>query len=395
VTEAAVDARSARPASMATPEGRTAVWRGMRERGAVYQLPDGRWMLTSAEAVEFAYRHVEFFSSSPLEGIHTELPVRTIPAAIDPPEHRGFRRLLDTMFAPRVINAIDDELRRQVRDLVSAVARTGRCDVMADLAALYPTSVFLALFGLPLADRDQLIGWVSTMVEQTHRKDASAQEQSKAASWAIYDYMTRYIEEKRARPGDDVLSRILSLDGDDAWPLDDVIGFSIGTTMAGLDTVTSTIGSVMLYLADDPAVRRRVVADPDVARAFVEEVVRLEPAAPMLPRLTTRDVEVCGVRIPEGSIVMLNVATANRDPARFSTPDAIDLEHSDRGHLSFGGGVHRCLGSHLARRELRLVLDEFLGMVPEYEVEPGFIPEVEWPSGTVRLRSLPIIFPIA
>jgi cytochrome P450 len=101
------------------------------------------------------------------------------------------------------------------------------------------------------------------------------------------------------------------------------------------------------------------------------------------------------VRIPEGSIVMLNVATANRDPARFSTPDAIDLEHSDRGHLSFGGGVHRCLGSHLARRELRLVLDEFLGMVPEYEVEPGFIPEVEWPSGTVRLRSLPIIFPIA
>ena len=266
---------------------------------------------------------------------------------------------------------------------------------MADVAALYPTSVFLALFGLPLSDRDQLIEWVSTMVEQTHRKDAAAQERSEAATRAIYEYTVRQIELKREHLGDDVLSRILRLDGDDAWPLADVVGFSIGLTMAGLDTVTSTIGSVLLYLADDPDLRHRVIAEPDVARAFVEEVVRLEPPAPMLPRLTTQDVDVCGVRIHEGSTVMLNFATANRDPARFPTPDGIDLEHADRGHLSFGGGVHRCLGSHLARRELRLVLEEFHAVIPDYEVEPDFIPEVEWPSGTVRLRSLPLVFPPA
>jgi cytochrome P450 len=380
---------------MATPEGRTGVWRGMRDRGAVYQLPDGRWMLTSAEAVEFACRHPECFSSTALEAIHTELPVRTVPTAIDPPEHRGFRRLLDPMFAPRVVNAIDDELRRQVRELVAAVAPAGRCDVMADLAALYPTSVFLALFGLPLSDRDQLLEWVSTMVEQTHRKDPAAQQRSEAATKAIYEYMVRAIERKREHLGDDVLSRILRLDGDDAWPEGDVVGFSIGLTMAGLDTVTSTIGSVLLYLADDSALRHRVIAEPDVARAVVEEVLRLEPPAPMLPRLTTQDVDVCGVRIREGSTVMLNFACANRDPARFPKPDAVDLEHGDRGHLSFGGGVHRCLGSHLARRELRLVLEEFHALIPDYEVEADFVPEVEWPSGTVRLRALPLVFPPA
>ena len=381
---------------MATPEGRTGVWHAMRARGAVHQLDDGRWMLTSAEAVQYAHRNAELFSSSPMEGVHAELPVRTIPSAVDPPDHRRFRRLLDPMFAPRVVNAMDDELRRQVHDLVAAFAGTGRCDVMTQLAVPYPTSVFLALFGLPLADRDQLIEWVSTMVENTHRKnDDHAREESEAASWAIYDYMLRYIDEKREHPGDDVLSRILALQGDDEWPLDEIIGFCILITMGGLDTVTAAIGSMLLYLARDPVLRLRVRTEPEVAIAFIEEVLRLEPPSPLFPRRTVDDVEVCGVAIPAGSLVMLNVATANRDPERQAVPDTIDLEHAERGHLSLGGGVHRCLGSHLARRELRLVLEEFHRLIPDYDVEPGFEPKVAWPSGTVRLRSLPLVFPVA
>ncbi len=367
----------------------------MRDRGPLYRLPDGRWMLTSDEAVRFAYRHAEVFSSSPMEGVHAHLPVRTIPSAIDAPEHLGFRRLLDPMFAPRVVNAMDDELRRQVRALVSAFADTGRCDVMADLAVQYPTSVFLALFGLPLSDRDQLIVWVSTIVEQTHRNTPEARERSQAASWAIYDYMKRYVDTKREQAGDDVLSRILQLQGDDAWPLEEIIGFCILVTMAGLDTVTAAIGSMLLYLARDPGLRARVLDDADVAVAFIEEVLRLEPPSPIFPRLTTEDVEVCGVKIPEGSVVMLNIATANRDPARYPDPEVVNLEHGERGHLSLGAGIHRCLGSHLARRELRLVLEEFHCLIPEYEVAPGFVPQVEWPSGTLKLRSLPLVFPIA
>ncbi len=130
-------------------------------------------------------------------------------------------------------------------------------------------------------------------------------------------------------------------------------------------------------------IRGRVVRTP---------LLRLELPAPTTPRVATQDVEVCGVRIPAGSPVMLCLATANRDPARFEHPDGIDLTQADRGHLSFGGGIHRCLGSHLARRELRLVVEEFHRLIPDYEIRSGFEPEVVWPAGTLHLRSLPLVF---
>jgi cytochrome P450 len=108
--------------------------------------------------------------------------------------------------------------------------------------------------------------------------------------------------------------------------------------------------------------------------------------------MTTEDVEVCGVRIPAGSFVMLCLASVNREDGRYEHPDAIDLEQSDRGHVTFGGGVHRCLGSHLARREMKLVAQELLARIPDFEIEEGFVPEILWPSGTLHLRSLPLVF---
>jgi cytochrome P450 len=301
--------------------------------------------------------------------------------------------MLDPMFAPRVVDAMTDELRVQVRTLVSAFAGKGSCDAVAELALPYPTSVFLSVFGFPLSDRDQLIEWVRTMVEKTHRKDAGERQQSDDASWAIYDYMKGFVDQKREQPGDDVLSRVLAMEGDDAWPLEEIVGLCILVSMAGLDTVTAAIGFMLMYLARDPELRRRVVHDPDAASALIEEVLRLEPPAPMFPRLTTRDIEVCGIGVPAGSHVMLCLATANRDADRYQNPDVVDIDQVERGHLTFGGGVHRCLGSHLARRELRLVLEGFHELIPDYEIAPGFAPEVEWPSGTLQLKALPLAFP--
>jgi cytochrome P450 len=125
----------------------------------------------------------------------------------------------------------------------------------------------------------------------------------------------------------------------------------------------------------------------------IEEILRLELPAPTTPRVTVRDVEVCGVTIPAGSPVMLCLATANREAAMGPRPDEVDLERADRNHLSFGGGIHRCLGAHLARRELRLVVEELHKVIPDYQVAPGFEPEIVWPSGTFHLRSLPLVFP--
>jgi cytochrome P450 len=369
---------------------RTAGWAYFRQAGDVFEY-DGAWFLTSPEAVQYAHRHPELFSSArAFDMLGSPLPL--IPIASDPPDHVRYRRILDPMLAPRVVNAMEDELRRQVGDLIDAFADKGQCEIMADLARLYPTQVFLTLFGLPLTDRDRFIGWVEVINEQASLVGDAPSPELLEAAGGLFGYLQGYVDEKKARPGDDMLSRILTLNGDDAWTNEEVLGLCFLFTLAGLDTVTASIGFLLHHLATNPALRDKVVADPSLVGPVIEEVLRLELPAPLTPRVTMADVEVCGHHIPAGSHVQLVIAAANRDPTKFDHPDQIDLEQSDRGHLGFGGGIHRCLGSHLARRELRLVLEEFHKRIPDYQLAPGANPEVRWPSGTLHLTSLPLVF---
>jgi cytochrome P450 len=371
---------------------RTAGWRYVRSAGDVFEA-NGAWYLTSRQAVEFAQRHPELFASGgAYDGLGS--PVRLIPLAVDPPDHVRFRRVLDPMLAPRVINGIEDELRSQVRDLVAAFADKGECDVVRDVARLYPTQVFLTLFGLPLDDRDQFIEWVETIVEAAAAGSGQPAAEIVDAGTALFGYLQGFIDLKRQHPGDDMLSRVLALTGDQAFSNDEVLGLCFLFTLAGLDTVTAAIGFVMLHLAQNADLRRRVGADASLVGPVVEEVLRLELPAPTVSRVTTADVELCGRRIPKGARVVVCLAAANRDQAAFDRPDELDLGHGERGHLTFGGGIHRCLGSHLARRELRLVVDEFHRLIPEYELAPGSEPQVVWPSGTLHLAELPLVFPV-
>jgi cytochrome P450 len=372
---------------------RTAGWQFVRDGGSVIRAADGTWLLTSAETVRFAHQHPEIFSSArAFDGLGSPVPL--IPLAVDPPDHRKFRRILDPMLAPRVINTMEDVLRKQVRALVRTFADTGRCDVVDDLARLYPTQVFLTLFGMPIEDRDQFIAWVDMIIDHSNNNSTAdpAPEVTEAAI-ALFGYLQGHVDVKRSSPGDDILSRVLSLEGEEAWSNDEVLGLCFLFTLAGLDTVTAAIGFVMLHLARDPQLQRRLQAEPSMVGPVIEEVLRLELPAPLTPRVTTEDVEVDGELIPAGSPVMLCLGTANRQLGNLTHPDTIDVGQADRGHLAFGGGIHRCLGSHLARRELRLVVEEFTALIPEYHVEPGADPEVVWPSGTLHLRSLPLVFP--
>jgi cytochrome P450 len=373
---------------------RAAGWRAVSQTGEVFQAADGTWMLTSPEAVHFAHRNPAIFSSALAFGA-TGIPLPLIPVAVDPPDHVKYRHVLDPMLAPRVINAMEDDLRSQVRELVSAFASRGECDVMRDLAKLYPTQVFLTVFGLPLEHRDELIGWVDTMNENSTTGTAEPHPKVVEAAMAMFTFLQQHIDAKRANPGDDMLSRLLALQGEEAFSNEEVLGLTFLFTIAGLDTVTAAIGFTLLHLARNPDLRRRMLADPELVGPVIEEVLRLETPAPTTPRVTTEDVELCGVTIPAGSPVMLCLATTNRESDRYEHPDDIDLAQADRGHVTFGGGIHRCLGSHLARREVRLVIEEFHRLIPEYEVAPGCEPEVVWPSATLHLAALPLVFPPA
>ena len=373
---------------------RAAGWRFVSEGGDVFQGADGTWFLTSAESVQFAHRHPEVFSSARAFDMLAS-PVPLIPLAVDQPAHKNYRRVLDPMLAPRVVNTIEKQLRTQVRDLVLAFADKGECDIVADLARLYPTQVFLTLFGMPLADRDQFIEWVEAINEgaATAVPGEAPPDRVVRAAGSLFGYLQHYVDLKLEEPGEDILSCVLSLSGEHAWSNDEILGLCFLFTLAGLDTVTATIGFVMLHLAYNPGLRRRIVADSSLVPPAIEEILRLELPAPTTPRVALEEVEVCGVRIPAGARVMLVLATANRDGTRFANPEQIDIDRGDQGHLSFGGGIHRCLGSHLARRELRLVVEEFHKLVPDYQIKPGVEPTVVWPAGTLHLDSLPLVYP--
>jgi cytochrome P450 len=376
-------------APMAT--SRTDGWAYFRSGGDVFESM-GIYFFTSAEAVQFAHHHPEIFSSAKAFGMIGS-PVPMIPLAVDPPDHRRYRRVLDPMFAPRVVNTMETELRRQVGELIDAFVDRGSCDVMADVARLYPTQVFLTLFGMPLEDRGRFMAWVRVINDEVNITGGEQSERHKQATSELFAYVQDFAERKREAPGDDVLSRVLALEGDAAWSDEEILGFCYLFVVAGLDTVTGAIGFVMLHLASDVELRRKVVADPDLAGRAIEEILRLELSAPMTPRFVTEDVEVCGHHIPQGSLVQLVLGAANRDPERFACPNEVAVDEADRAHLAFGGGIHRCLGSHLARRELRLVVEEFHKRIPDYGIAPGAEPAITWPAGTFALQSLPLVWP--
>jgi cytochrome P450 len=366
-------------------------WQVLRDAGRVVRVGESYWV-THREEVEYVLRHPELFSSKQaFDSLGSPLPL--VPIAFDPPEHTRFRKILQPFFSPRALAAMLPSLQAQITELIDSIATRGACDVVTDLAIPYPSQVFLTLFGLPLEDRDRLVAWKDSVIGLATSSTLGAEQDLKPAL-ELFGYLTEAIAAKRANPGDDVLSQLLT--GEDALNDEEAIGLSFLFVLAGLDTVTATIGFALNALARDPELRARVVGNPEAVGSFIEEVVRLEPPAPITPRVTTEDVELAGVGIPAGSLVEVAVASANRDPEGDRTQDdAFDIDRDVKRHWGFGGGPHRCLGSHLARMELRLVLDEWHRRIPEYEPAPGPEPRITWPSNTYSLISVPLVFPPA
>jgi cytochrome P450 len=370
---------------------RTAGWSFLRNLGDGARDADGAWLLTSPEAVQFALRQPRIFSSARAFDLLAG-PVRLVPLAADPPEHKKFRRVLDRLLAPRALDAIEDSLRAQARELIEAFADRGECDVMRDLGQLFPPQVFLTMAGMPLEDRGRLIAWTHKVLESASSQDEPDPEVIES-SGALFAYCRDILAQKRRRPGDDLISHILAVQGDEAWSDEEVLGVCLLFCFAGLDTVTSAIGFTMYHLATRPELRRELVADLSRVTTVIEEILRLEAPSPFVLRVTTEDVQVAGLRIPAGSQVRLCLATANRDPGTYDRPHEIDLHREQCRHLTFSTGIHRCLGAHLARRELRLMLEEFHKLIPEYQLGPGADPQVVWPANTLHLTSVPLVFP--
>jgi cytochrome P450 len=360
-------------------------WATLREAGPVV-LSDGWYALTRRADVLAALRNPSVFSSKKaFEVVGSPLPL--VPAAFDPPEHTRFRKILQPFFSPHALASILPSIQVQAIDIIDSIAERDECEVMADLATPYPSQVFLTLFGLPLPDRERLIRWKDAIIELSIPA-AAGEAPDLTPALEMFAYLTEAVAEHRQNPGDDVLSQVLV--GEDALTDDEALGMAFFFVLAGLDTVTSAIGAAMLELARRPDARTRLRERPDDINVFVEEIVRLESSAPVVPRVTTEEVTVAGVTLPTGARVRLCLGAINRDGSDAISGDDLTLDGKVHKHWGFGGGPHRCVGSHLARMEMNVVVTEWLRRIPHFELSHGYRPEIIWPSPTSTLARLPL-----
>jgi cytochrome P450 len=283
-------------------------------------------------------------------------------------------------------------VRALAGELIDGFAASGECDVVADLAVPLPAQVFLTLFGLPLEDRDRLIAWKEALINFGLPGAEPPSQRAARLGAELYEYLVGHIAKRRRSGGtDDLLGLLLADTSDDRLSDDELLGLSFLFVLAGLETVTSALSTAFAALAAHPALRRQLVADPAVIPAAVEELVRYDGPVVFVPRIATQDVDVAGQTIPAGSYVMIMIGAAGRDPAEHPDPDTIDFQRQELS-FAFGGGPHRCLGSHLARMEMRVALEEWHRRIPDYALAPGAAPRITWPAGVVGFDSLPLVF---
>jgi cytochrome P450 len=369
---------------------RSRAWRELREAGEAVTSGE-EIVLTSASAVEFAAKKPEIFSSARAFD-RLGSPVPLVPIAIDPPDHTRFRRILDPFFSPKKMAEREPELRRQAGELIDAIVAKGDCDVVPELATPFPSQVFLTLFGLPMADRDKLVAWKDSILEFTDPSSAEATPEVLAHALELFTYLTEHIAERRAdTTGSDMLTELMQNSEDGGMSDNEILGLCFMFVLAGLDTVTSALGFSLAKLAGDADLRHRISNDCSLIPAFIEDILRVDGPVPFAPRVTTEEVEVAGRVVPKDTTVMLSYGSADRDPRRYQDADNVYLD-SKAVHFAFGRGPHRCLGSHLARLELRLILEEWHARIPEYTLADGKAPQMPWPAGTMGLESVPLTF---
>ena len=307
------------------------------------------------------------------------------PITSDPPEHKPFKQLLLPAFTPDAIDRLVPGTRASCNELIDRFIAKGRCDAAQDYARLIPIRVIAKMIGIPESDSDLFVHWIHLALE-VGITDPAAMEKVEKEMGA---YFLGHIAERRAAPKDDLISYLIGAKLEHrALTEIDIIGVLRLLLVAGIDTTWSAIGASLWHLAKTPADRDRLIAQPALMPTAVEEFLRAFSPVTMA-REVVKDTVVNGCPIKAGNMLLLSFPAANRDPEVFPDADKVVIDRDQNRHSAFGLGIHRCVGSNLARMEITVALEEWLKRIPKFRL----VGDVAWSEGTVRgPRKLPIAF---
>jgi cytochrome P450 len=391
--------RSADPYDPAVSADPLPFYKALREQVPVALMSEmtGTHVVSRYEDVKFALQHPEIFSSE-FAAVDLGQPRPLIPLQIDPPDHVKYRRVMDPHLALREMMPREERIRGLVNELIDGFIERGSCDFHAEFSVPLPCTVFLELCGLPLEDLDKFLVWKDGIIrpqtlypELAFDGDALTAKRHEVAA-EIYAYFESVIADRRSNPGDDVISRFAQgeVDGE-RMSHDQMLDVGFLFILGGLDTVTSSLDCLVAHLGQDAHARDQLVADSAMIPAAIEELLRVHTPVMQVIRVVKEHYVMEGVEMNPGDHVMIMIGAADTDPAEFGDhADEAIFDREQNRHLAFGAGPHRCLGSHLARFELRLALEELHRRIPDYRVPAGA--ELVYSPGIREIEKLPLVF---
>ena len=371
------------------------IWEDLRQRCPVAHTDrfGGAWFPATHAGVTAIAKDTEHFTSRAViiaEGRPTEedlpAPIGVAPPITsDPPFHQIARRLILPAFAPGVVNALEPQIRALCASLLDDIISETVVNGSLDYARLIPPSVIRQMLGFPEEDTEKFIEMVHIITEAV---DLPLDERIELFA-PVEEYFTTKIEEHQENPRDDLTTFLLNAEIDgEKLALEHVFGTMVLILVAGIDTTWGAIGASLWHLAQHPDDLARLVNEPDLMPVAIEEFLRFYAPVTMA-RLVNADMEYLGCPMKEYDWILLGFPAANRDPIVFKDADKFIIDRAENRHVAFGLGIHRCIGSNLARLELRVAIEEFIKRYPKFELANK--DDVTWAQGQIRgPRNLPL-----
>jgi cytochrome P450 len=349
----------------------------LRRSAPVHQVASrGMWAVSRHADVSFALKRPDLFSSA-IMADREELPASETLLASDPPAHTGLRKRVEQSFSPRRVRELGPRLGALASELVGAFAASGRCDVIAALAAPLPVIMIAELMGIDPDRHEDFKRWADAVIARGTGRPGQADRAELDRRVAEFKaFLSDTIESRRTTPGPDLISALVrSNDGVGLSPAQ-VLNFSVLLLLGGSETTTNLIGNALLALFAHEPEMERVRADPGLVSTVVDEALRYDAPVQSVMRRTTREVELVGQRLPAGAVVLLLLGSANRDEQIFPEADRFSLDRGDVKQLAFGSGPHYCLGATLARMEARAALEAVLAL-PNLRLTRGDVERID------------------